>query len=94
MPDADPLSIRTFSAVGATEDRHPLDYRVDYFLVADENITAASSNPGAQLRISIWEADFDPVLTNDAGYNRAIKCSSTAARFGIVLENCSSRTRH
>lgn len=72
LPDADPLSIRSFFAVGATEDRYPLDFRLDYFLVADENIIAASSNPGAKLRISIWEADFDPVLTNDAGYNGAI----------------------
>lgn len=72
LSDGDPLSIRTFFAIGATEDRYPLDYRLDYFLVADGNITAASSNPGAELRISIWEADFDPVLTNDAGYNGAI----------------------
>lgn len=70
--DADPLSIRTFFAVGATEDRYPLDYRLDYFLVADGNISTSLPNPDAKLRISIWEADFDPVLTNDAGYNGAI----------------------
>lgn len=70
LSGGDPLSIRTFFAVGATEDRYPLDYRLDYFLVADGNITATFSNP--KLRISIWEADFDPVLTNDFGYNGAI----------------------
>lgn len=72
LPDADPLFIRSFFAVGATEDRYPLDFRLDYFLVVDEDITAASSNPGATLRISIWEADFDPILSNKAGYNGAI----------------------
>lgn len=53
LPDAGPLFIRSFFAVGATEDRYPLDFRLNYFLVADENITAASSIPGAKLRISM-----------------------------------------
>lgn len=72
QPGVGPLFICGFFAVGAYEDRRPLDFRLDYFLVADEDITAASSNPGAKLRISIWEANSDPVLTNDAGYNGVI----------------------
>ena len=72
LPDADPLFLRSLFAVCAIEDIVPLDFRFDYFLAANGDIPEASSNPGTMLRISIWEAEFDPVLTNNAGYNGAI----------------------
>lgn len=71
-PGVGPLFIRSLFAVGAYEDRYPLNFRLDYFLVVDEDITAAPSNPGAKLRISLWEANSDTVLTNDADYNGVI----------------------